>query len=74
LCWWQLFEAETNCVKEHNMGQIASNGVNNLAYFSRKPAIETPLVQSPLDSPEFNASKTYLAFVIGDVNSQAICR
>lgn len=61
-----IFEAETNCVKEHNMGQIASDGVNNLAFYSRDPPITQPLVQPRLDSPTFNASKTYLAIVIGD--------
>eukprot|EP01043_Picozoa_sp_COSAG02_P054876 COSAG02_NODE_6283_length_3680_cov_1.881597_5_plen_162_part_00 len=61
-----LFEAETNCVKEHNMGQIASDGVNNLAFYSSKPPVSTPLLQNPTRSPKFNASKTYLAFVIGD--------
>merc|ERR1719473_904012 len=25
-----LFEAETDCVKEHNMGQVASDGCSNL--------------------------------------------
>jgi hypothetical protein len=29
-----LFEAETTCSKEHSMGQVASAGVTNLAYFS----------------------------------------
>jgi hypothetical protein len=30
-----LFEAETTCVKERNMGQAASTGVSNLGFFSR---------------------------------------
>lgn len=30
-----LFEAETTCVKERNMGQVASIGVSNLGFFSR---------------------------------------
>ena len=30
-----LFEAETDCVREHNMGQVASNGARNLV--SRSP-------------------------------------
>jgi len=29
------FEAETNCAPSHNLGQIASVGVNNLSYFKR---------------------------------------
>jgi len=28
-----FFEAETTCVAEHNMGQVASSGVNNLSFF-----------------------------------------
>ena len=61
-----LFEAETNCVKEHNMGQIASNGANNLAFYSRKSAVATPLPQNPTGRPIFDATKTYVSFVIGD--------
>eukprot|EP00729_Bicosta_minor_P015119 gene15119-33364_t len=37
-----LFEAETDCNREHNMGQVASDGLNNLAFYSRKPAVTTP--------------------------------
>lgn len=59
-----LFEAETTCV--HDMGQIATVGVNNLAFFSQTPAITTPLVQNPVASAVWNASTTYIAFVVGD--------
>lgn len=62
-----LFEAETDCTKEHNMGQAASDGVNNLAYFNRKPHITQPLKQNNRGPKKvFNASKTYVSFVIGD--------
>lgn len=62
-----LFEAETNCVKEHNLGQIASNGFSNMAFFSRKPRISTPLIQNAEPpSEQFNKSRTYIAFVVGD--------
>ena len=65
-----LFEAETTCVKEHNMGQIASDGVNNLAYYSSKPSIAAPLRQNqPVRQVAFDASKTYVALVIGDGDS-----
>jgi len=63
-----LFEAETDCVKEHNMGQIASNGCANLAYFSSlsKP-LTAPLIQNkPVHNEPYNKSKTYLGLVIGD--------
>jgi len=61
-----IYEAETNCNKEHNMGQIASNGCNNLAFFSRKPSITTPLVQNADPQLKYNKSKTYMVFVVGD--------
>jgi hypothetical protein len=63
------FEGETTCVKEHNMGQIASDGVNNLAYYSSKPHTTVPQQQSKLTRPAFNASKTYVSLVIGDGDS-----
>ena len=73
-----LYEAETRCVMKgagrNNMGQIASSNVNNFAYYSRKGPISQPLLQPPLDSPEFNASKTYMAFVIGDGDNTAFVR
>lgn len=61
-----LFEAETDCNKVHNMGQIASDGFNNLAFFSRKPRISVPLLQNPDPQLKYNKSKTYMAFVVGD--------
>lgn len=67
------FEAETDCGKEHNMGQVASDDCNNLAYFSRKPSkppITSPLKQNPDPSVgKYNKSKTYVAFVVGDGDS-----
>ena len=63
-----LFEAETTCSNEHNLGQIASEGVTNLAYFSRSAPITEPLLQ-PEDPPAtavYNQSKTYIAFIMGD--------
>ena len=61
-----LFEAETDCNVLHNMGQIASSGFNNLAALSSAPSITEPLHQTPSPSLSYNASKTYLAFTIGD--------
>lgn len=60
-----LFEAETTCVKERNMGQVASTGVVNLGFFSRE---KEPVLKSNPD-PEiatYNSSKTYISFVVGD--------
>ena len=61
-----LFEAETDCVSQHNLGQVASL-VNNLAFWSRKP----PITQRQSQVPEppaapYNKSKTYVSIVIGD--------
>jgi len=61
-----IYEAETNCVKEHTLGQIASDGVNNLAYWSRTPAIRTPLRQNREPALLFNQSKVYVSLVVGD--------
>lgn len=62
-----LFEAETSCVPEHNMGQIATAGTSNLAFLSRKPTVSSPLSQNPeTQVAPFNKSKTYIAFVVGD--------
>ena len=30
-----VFEAETNCISEHNMGQVASLGINNFSFFNQ---------------------------------------
>jgi len=71
-----LFEAETTCVGKHNMGQVASSGVNNLAFFSRKAPITKPLLQNPTGSQtmRFNASKTYLTLIVGDGDNIAFMK
>jgi len=61
-----VFEAETPCIKAHNMGQVASDGSSNLAFFSIPGAIVEPLPQNPAPALRFNASKTYLALTVGD--------
>ena len=63
-----LFEAETDCVKEHNLGQVASNGCTNLAYYSSlSEPITTPMLQNrPVHNEAYNKSKTYIGLVIGD--------
>merc|ERR1711871_1306864 len=61
-----LFEAETLCVGNVGMGQIASAGFLNGAYFSRKPPRTTPLPHNPDRVGGYNASKTYIAFLVGD--------
>ena len=61
-----IFEAMTNCVPQRNMGECASSGFNNLAYLSRASPIVKPLPHNPEPRITFNASKTYVAFVMGD--------
>jgi hypothetical protein len=62
------FEAETLCVGTHNMGQVASSGVTNLAFLSRSggPPVTAPLVQAPVPAVGFNASRSYVALLVGD--------
>lgn len=60
-----IFEAETNCNSAHNMGQIATDGVNNLSYLNRRQSITTPMVTNPIEAEEYNSSKTYMMFVMG---------
>lgn len=69
-----IFEAETDCTKEHNMGQIATTGVNNLSFFSRKGATTTPLKQNIQEKEVFNSSKTYVTFVLGDGDNVAFVK
>jgi hypothetical protein len=63
-----IFEAETTCdLAAPGMGQVASTGVNNLAFFSRSAApVVSPLAQPPLPPVRLNASRTYVSFVVGD--------
>ena len=66
-----LFEAETTCFPSHNAGQVATTGVNNLAFFSRAPAVTLPLVQNPSPRVTYNSSKTYMTFIVGDGDNVA---
>ena len=72
------FEAETNCVAEHSMGQIASTGVNNLAFFAaHAPPLTEPLLQPPPTLPPgtpFNASASYVTLVVGDGDNLAMVK
>jgi len=71
-----IFEAETNCVEHHNMGQIASVGVNNLAYFASRPSF-TGAIAPPLNAhppTPFNASRTYVALIVGDGDNLAFLK
>jgi hypothetical protein len=62
-----FFEAETLCDIGQGMGQIASAGSANLAYWTtERPHINSPLEKNPDLDTVYNASKTYIAFLIGD--------
>lgn len=60
-----IFEAETSCNDAHNMGQIASDNVNNLAFFSRKQPITTPVIQNTYRMDTYDPSRTYVMFSMG---------
>ena len=61
-----IFEAETTCDKFHNMGQIASEGINNLSFLSRKKRTEPLKQQNAEITHTFDKNKTYMSFVVGD--------
>lgn len=57
------------------MGQIASDGMSNLSFLSRKPAITTPMHQNaepPLEP--YNKSRTYIGLVVGDGDNIGMVR
>ena len=56
------------------MGCVASSGANNLAYFSRAPRIASPLLQAAEPRLPYNASRTYVGFVLGDGDNIAIVK
>ena len=63
-----LFEAETFCSKEHNLGQIATTEVNNLAFFSLSEPIKSPLPVNAYHkaNSNYNPEYTYVSLVLGD--------
>jgi hypothetical protein len=63
-----LFEAQTLCLDSRNMGAIPSE-TGNLSFFSsrRAPITNTNQLQhNPPEDVEYDPTKTYVAFVIGD--------
>ena len=56
------------------MGQVATVGVTNLAYFSGAPAVTRPLAQTAAPRRIFNASRTYVTFVVGDGDNIAFVK
>ena len=83
-----VFEAETNCISAHNMGQVASAGVNNFSFFSKKQSITSSdelsgyLSGSLLKTREdiaagnvvFDPEMTYISLLVGDGDNIAFMR
>jgi len=61
-----IFEAETGCTRGHEMGQVATVSVTNLAYFSGAEPVTAPLQQAPEPRAAFNALRSYVSFIVGD--------
>lgn len=62
------FEAQTLCARSRNMGAIPTE-TNNLSFFStRREPITDPseLKQNALEDIDYDPTKTYVAFVVGD--------
>ncbi len=57
------FEAETNCLSTHKMGQVASVTFNNLGVFETQEIDLTPV--APMDIT-YDQKKKYVAFIVGD--------
>jgi len=83
-----VFEAETNCISAHNMGQIASSGVNNFSFFTRRSSITSSDELSPYLSGsllktrediaagnlQYDPATTYMSLFVGDGDNIAFMR
>ena len=82
-----VFEAETNCIQEHNMGQVPSSGQNNFSFFNRKNSIQSPndlnkYLESLMKTREdiaqgtlvYDPSITYMSFIVGDGDNTAFMK
>ena len=82
-----IFEAETNCIAAHNMGQVASSDQNNFSLFMRKEPIQNPTELEPyLDALMktraeiadgtlvYDPNKTYMTFILGDGDNIAFMK
>ncbi|GMI24990.1 hypothetical protein TeGR_g5492 [Tetraparma gracilis] len=68
------YEAETTCVKQHNLGQVGSKGVNNLPWWSQEDTFDVPEVLPSVSDPEnevFDPTKKYIAIIMGDGDNLA---
>ena len=82
-----FFEAETTCIQEHNMGQVASSGQNNFSFFNRKSSIQNPeelekyldvLMKTRQDIADgtlvYDPTMTYMTFILGDGDNIAFMK
>ena len=82
-----IFEAETTCTSEHNMGQVASSDQNNFSFFNKKEAIQSPselekylgaLMETRKEISEgtlvYDQTKTYMTFILGDGDNVAFMK
>ena len=82
-----IFEAETNCISAHNMGQVASSDQNNFSFFNRREPIQSPddleqyldvLMKTRDDIADgtlvYDPNKTYMTFILGDGDNIAFMK
>ena len=82
-----VFEAETNCIAFHNMGQVASSDQNNFSFFNRKGSIENPdellkylevLLKTRKEIADgnlvYDPTRTYMTFIVGDGDNIAFMK
>ena len=63
-----VYEAQTRCLDSANMGAIPTRTTNLSFFDTRRPAITDPAelpVSAPV-APDYDPTRTYVAFVIGD--------
>ena len=70
-CVHTFQETHRNSRAFQGMGQIASDGVDNLAYWSRTPTITQPLPHNQHPAVAYGKERTYIAFLIGDGDNVA---
>lgn len=60
------YEAETNCVREHNMGQVASHLPNVGFKDGEEAKAELPFVPKDREEVKYDPSKIYVSITVGD--------
>ena len=62
-----MFEAETDCI--NTLGQVASDGATNMAFWAGYAREGPALRQAGNDAVTYNGSKSYVALVYGDMDN-----